>query len=189
MTLAEVLERPVLARSTPEATVRPSFEALYREHFPFVWRTALRLGIHVSSADDVVQEIFLVVHKKLPSFEGRSSMKTWLFAVIRRVCADHRRSRRRKPCSPLPPDGIDGVRDPSGSSRIKHFEAVDLVDRLLLALDEEKREVFILAELEQMTLAEIADALGANPNTVASRLRAARRRFDEALDRHDQEVP
>jgi RNA polymerase sigma-70 factor, ECF subfamily len=180
------------AEESAIATAEPlpiSFEALYHEQFAFVWRSTRRLGVSPSALDDVVQEIFLVVHKKLASFEGRSSLKTWLFGIVRRVVADHRRSKRRKPTSPMPADDFESVRDPNASAPHRSFEVVDLVDCLLESLDEDKREVFILAELEQMTLAEIAVATNTNPNTVASRLRAARRYFEEAFERHEQEVP
>src|SRR4051794_16597314 len=73
-----------------------TFEEVYEEHFSFVWRAARRLGAPAAAVDDVVQEVFLVVHRRLPEFAGRSSLKTWLFAIVLRVVRDHRRSLRRK---------------------------------------------------------------------------------------------
>lgn len=167
---------------------RPSaeFEAVYREHFRFVWRCTRRLGIEGATVDDVVQETFLVVHRRLAEFEGRSSMKTWLYGIVRRVVSDHRRTLRRKPGLDDAGCDLDTVRDTSGrgpEASIEQGEQLRLVRRLLLELDEEKREVFVLTELEGMTMAEIAEALDVNPNTVSSRLRAARREFEEALER------
>ncbi len=172
------------------ARERPSagFEAIYREHFRFVWRCVRRLGVEGASVDDVVQESFLVVHRRLEEFEGRSSTKTWLYGIVRRVAADHRRSLRRKPAHEAGSSDtdLDGMHDPSGrgpESSVEQSEQLRLVRRLLAELDEEKREVFILTELEGMTMAEIAEALDVNPNTISSRLRAARREFEEALER------
>jgi RNA polymerase sigma-70 factor (ECF subfamily) len=163
---------------------RSEFEAVYREHFRFVWRSVRRLGVLGSSVDDVVQEVFLVVHRRMDDFEGRSSTKTWLYGIMRRVIADHRRTQRRKPAwSEGAPGQLDRVHDtrlpPDASA--EQAEQVRLLYRLLDALDDDKREVFILAELEGMTMAEIAEALEVNPNTVSSRLRAARERFQAAL--------
>jgi RNA polymerase sigma-70 factor (ECF subfamily) len=165
----------------------PTFEAIYREHFRFVWRSVRRFGIRGAAVDDVVQEIFLVVHRRLESFEARSSTKTWLYGILRRVVADHRRSLRRKPTWLEGNESeIDDVSDslakgPEASAA--EAEQVRLLYRVLDALDEDKREVFILAELEGMTLLEIGEALEINPNTASSRLRAARQRFEEALAR------
>jgi RNA polymerase sigma-70 factor (ECF subfamily) len=161
---------------------------MYREHFRFVWRTVRRLGLRDSAVDDVVQEVFLVVHRRLGDFEGRSSPKTWLYGIVRRVVSNHRRTLRRK--SVLPSDGVPaadvealecGALGPEASA--EQAERVRLLHRLLAELDDDKREVFILAELEGLTMAEIAEALAVNANTIASRLRAARRAFEAALDR------
>jgi RNA polymerase sigma-70 factor, ECF subfamily len=173
----------------PERAASPEFEAVYREHFRFVWRSARRLGVDPGLLDDVAQETFLVVHRRLGDFEGRSTTKTWLYAIVRRVVADHRRSQRRKPAfSDAGTTEVDRLGDgahamPDASA--EHAEKVRLFYRLLDTLDDDKREVFVLADLEGMTMAEISEAIGVNANTVASRLRAARSRFEEALAEHE----
>src|SRR5258708_39968771 len=73
-----------------------SFERLYETHFSFVWRSARRLGTPLSNLDDVVQEIFVVVHRRLGAFEGRSSIKTWLFGILADVVRAHRPALRLK---------------------------------------------------------------------------------------------
>lgn len=161
------------------------FETIYREHFRFVWRTVRRLGIEGALVDDVVQEVFVVVHRRLGDFEGRSAAKTWLYGIVRRVVADHRRTLRRKPLGTAPEaEALDAASSPEEGpeASAQQAERVRLLHQLLMQLDEAKREVFILAELEGLTLAEIAEALGVNANTVASRLRAARREFEAALE-------
>jgi len=158
-------------------------EDIYDEHFDFVWRSARRMGVAESAADDVVQEVFLVAHRRLKDFEGRSSVKTWLFGILMRVVSDHRRRLRRKGgLAPLP-DGLAAERScPEGEADKR--AKVRLLHALLEELDEDKRAVFVLAELEQMTAPEIAEALDVKLNTVYSRLRAARKKFESALRRH-----
>lgn len=178
-------DRPADATAVDGAV--PSFDAVYDEHASFVWRTARRLGVSESSLDDVFQEIFLVVHRRLPEFEGRSSIRTWLFAITLHVVRRHRRTMQRKPRN-LTPDGeMDAV--PESDRQGPHEtaakrEAVRVLHELLDQLDDEKREVFVLAELEQVPASEIGAALGINVNTVHSRLRAARQAFEQALARH-----
>lgn len=169
-----------------EAADVPSFEELYRAEFAFVWRSLVRLGVDRNAMDDLVQEVFLVVHRKLDAFERRSSLRTWLYAILRRVAADHRRTRRRKPSSATSPDDFDQMRARDTGAAEAQMEAANLVDVLLEELDDDKREVLVLAELEDMTMAEISAATGVNPNTVSARLRAARKAFSEALARHEQ---
>jgi RNA polymerase sigma-70 factor (ECF subfamily) len=183
---AELGPRATAGAAAPVRTWA-DFETIYREHFRFVWRTVRRLGIEGALIDDVVQEVFVVVHRRLADFEGRSTAKTWLYGIVRRVVADHRRTLRRKPLgNGTDAEGVDAATLPEEGpeASAEQAERVRLLHRLLGQLDEAKREAFILAELEGLTLAEIAEALGVNANTVASRLRAARREFEAALEEH-----
>lgn len=167
-----------------------TFEGVYEAHFPFVWRSVRRLlGTTHASIDDVVQEIFVVVHRRLGEFEGRSSVKTWLFGIALRVVRDHRKTQRRKnpPLGPDHTNDAESVRDDDAHApdeTAAKAQAVRTLHALLEELDDEKREVFILAELEQMSAPEIADALAINLNTVYSRLRAARQDFEDGIARH-----
>ena len=172
-------------------TDQPCFEDVYAEHFAFAWRSVRRLGVDSSAVEDVVQEIFLVVHRRLVDFEARASMKTWLFGIVLRVVRDHRRSLRRKPAqlggkATMDPD-VERVRDTrerGPHEQAVERQAVEALHAILDELDDERREVFVLSELEGMTVPEIAEAVEANVNTVYSRLRAARREFDQAVGRH-----
>jgi RNA polymerase sigma-70 factor (ECF subfamily) len=196
MTSIDAAERTHSPREREEGDVAAplrsplSFEDVYREHFRFVWRVARRLGVEPAFLEDVAQETFVVVHRRLVDFAGRSAVKSWLYGIVRRVVADHRRTLRRRPTAAtaahvkgleVAQDTRDtGATDPEGC--VEQAEQVRLLRRLLDVLDDEKREVFVLAELEEMTVAQIAEALGANANTISSRLRAARREFEEALE-------
>jgi RNA polymerase sigma-70 factor (ECF subfamily) len=169
--------------------VQWTFAAVYKANFAFVWRTVRRLGVAESAVDDVVQEVFLVVHRQLPGFRGDSSIRSWLFVIASRIARDARRTLRRKPANlggrGRLADTIDLVADaePNPQDRVAAGEAVRTLHAVLDAMSEERREVFILAELEQMTVADIAAAVKENANTVYSRLRAARADFERAVAR------
>jgi RNA polymerase sigma-70 factor (ECF subfamily) len=158
--------------------------SVYEQHFEFVWRVVRRLGVAERYVDDAVQDVFIVVHRRLGEFEGRSSLKTWLFGIARRVARDHRRRARRKDRAGELPSG--GLADPTAQTPLEAAAAAQQVRTLheiLAELGEAQREVFVLAELEQMTAPEIADALAVKLNTVYSRLRAARAVFNKAVAR------
>jgi RNA polymerase sigma-70 factor (ECF subfamily) len=158
------------------------FTEVYDRHFAFVWRSLRRLGVPERALDDAAQDVFIVVHRKLASFEGRSTLRSWLFGIARRVAHDHRRRIGRKErTEELPETVADRGATPAGDA--ERAEAVRTLHEILGELDDDKREVFVLAELEQMTAPEIADAIGANLNTIYSRLRAARQGFEAAVAR------
>jgi RNA polymerase sigma-70 factor (ECF subfamily) len=174
----------------PEVCQELTFDSVYDAYSAFVWRSVCRLGIAPGSAEDVVQEIFLVVHRRLAQFEERTSMAAWLFAIVIRAVRDHRRTQRRKSPSQLPgagdvdPDSLVDSRARNPLQAAEHHETVRTLYAVLDELNGERREVFVLAELEQLTAPEIAHALGVNLNTVYWRLRTARREFEKALARH-----
>lgn len=175
----------LVAKGSAEVLV-PSFDDVYRDHFAFVWRSAKRLGVREASLDDVVQEVFVIVHRRLAEFEGRSSLKTWLFGITLRVARDHRRSAARKNreagSEQVDPDTLRAT-TPGPSEDIERSEAVRLLHTLLDEMDDERREIFVMAELEQMTMPDIASTLGLNVNTAYARLRAARQAFEEGVAR------
>jgi RNA polymerase sigma-70 factor, ECF subfamily len=177
-------ERP--AAATPEL----DFEAVYEAHFAFAWRTLRRLGVMEVALDDAVQDVFVVVHRRLATFEGRASLRSWLFGIVVRVARDHRRSARRKASHGLLPAGTaadtDAVPDaaPNPLEVAVRAEAVHLLHEILDGLEEDKREVLVMADLEQMPVPEVAEVLGANVNTVYSRLRTARAEVEQAIARH-----
>jgi RNA polymerase sigma-70 factor, ECF subfamily len=167
-----------------------TFQEVYDGNVDYVWKTVCRLGVHGPAVEDAVQEVFVVVHRKLASFEGRSSMHTWLFQIARRVAHDHRRTVRRKEHPPGPNEPVldagtiaaDESASPDASAR--RSEAARVLYELLDKLDADKREVFVLAELEQLAAPKIAQVLRINVNTVYSRLRLAREAFNLALARY-----
>lgn len=160
--------------------VRERAEALYREHFAFVWRNARRLGCSDEWVDDAVHEVFLVATRRLAEFEARSSARTWLFAITFRVVGRMRRDRGRRLArverylAEQPALVADAARE---------TEAAHYLRQLLLKLNEAQRVVLILAELEGFTSSEIAHTLSVPAGTVDSRLRAARKQLARELER------
>jgi len=179
-----------LTSATSSSTVSrprpaPSFDDVYEQTFDFAWRSARRLGVPVSAVDDVVQDAFVVVHRRLPEFEGRSSIKTWVFGILLRVVSDHRRTLRRKGgLAELPHEDVLESSAVGPIETLEKRQAAGVLHALLEELDDDKRAVFVLAELEELAAPEIAEMLGIPANTVYSRLRAAREAFERALARH-----
>jgi RNA polymerase sigma-70 factor (ECF subfamily) len=173
-----------IGAAIPAIATDDAFDRVYRDHVRFVWRCVRRLGVDDSSVEDVVQDAFVVVHRRLGEFEGRSTTRTWLYGIVRRVVADHRRTRRRKPLHLVehPQEETEVAATGDAHSDAERSEQVALMRRVLARLSDEKREVLVLADFEEMTMSEIAEATDTNPNTVSSRLRAARREFEAALD-------
>lgn len=163
------------------ATPTLDFEAVYAEHFGFVWRAVRGLGVSTASIDDVTQEVFLVVHRRLSTLEDPAALKSWLFGIARRVTKDHRRALgRRGEAVELDPERAAG---PAGDPERAHAEqeAIQAVAAYASGLDEERRALFFLALVEGMPILEAADMLGVNPNTTYSRVRAMRRELAALL--------
>ncbi|MDB4976197.1 MAG: polymerase sigma factor RpoE [Myxococcaceae bacterium] len=170
------------AASREREPVQPSFAQVYEQHFEFVWRSARRLGVPEASLDDVVQDVFVTVYRRLEAFEGRAQLRTWLFGILRFTVRDLRRSARRKPTEELSPDLPDTALS-SPQDSLAHAQGTRLLHAVLLELNDDAREVFVLSELEQLSAPEVAAALALNVNTVYSRLRSARKDFEAALKR------
>ncbi|HYO93134.1 MAG TPA: sigma-70 family RNA polymerase sigma factor [Polyangiaceae bacterium] len=158
------------------------FRELYEEHFAFVWRSLRRLGVPESSLKDGVQDVFLVVHRRLAEFEGRAKISTWLFRICIRVARDQRR-RAHLRREVLDDSGVLSYADPQADTAGASERNDDLVlfEQALQRLPLEQRTVFILFELEAMTGEEIAEALAIPLGTVYSRLRLARVTFRRAV--------
>jgi RNA polymerase sigma-70 factor (ECF subfamily) len=163
----------------------PTFEEVYDDYFAFVWRSALARGVPRAAIDDVVQEVFMVVLRKLGEFEGRSSLRTWLSIIVRRVARDHVQKRSNAPIGEqLDEEAVSSLVGPDEAWERK-AAAKMLVD-VLNGMSDIQREVFIMHEVEQMTGREIAETLDVNENTIHTRLRAARQIFESAVKRRAQ---
>jgi RNA polymerase sigma-70 factor (ECF subfamily) len=176
----------VTATTTADAGARPSertagltLAEVYRAHAGFVWRVVRRLGVAEEALEDVVHDVFLVVHRRLGDYDGRAALTTWLFGVARGVASNHRRgqarSLRKLSVAPTPTPG------PDPEARTEQAQAAAFVRGFLQGLDEDRRLLFELADLEGMKVPEIAEALGMNLNTAYARLRAVREQLSRSL--------
>lgn len=153
---------------------------LYEAHVDFVWRLLARLGVPESSAEDAVQEVFLVLHRRRGDFREHSSVRTWIGGVVVRVARDWRRGLARQQRNLARIEApTNQPHDPH--ERVSDVQSLALALELLESLDADQRVVFVLAELEELSTLEIAEITGAKPNTVSSRLRLARQHFNELI--------
>jgi len=156
-----------------------SLASLFDSHAVFVWRVLARLSIAAADLPDVSQEVFLCAHRLLPTFEQRCSVTTWLYGICVRVASTHRRRlmRRREQLTDAPPD--------SGSSGQLSADAAvhrERLEQVLYQLPDDQAHVFILYELEELSMSEVAAALGCPLQTAYSRLYASRKAVLAAFD-------
>lgn len=171
------------ARVAPEAL---DFDQVYEAEFDFVWRSLRLLGVPPNAVEDATQDVFSVVSRRLGGFEGRSSLRTWLFAILQRVAANQRRTTRRKerPLAPLE-EGVASLA-PTQHSQLEAAESIDLVQRFSDTLDTDRRAVFVLALLEELPAPEVSEVLGIPVNTVYSRVRHLREGLRRMLEEEEE---
>lgn len=148
---------------------RPSLEQLFAAHAVFVWRCLCQLGVPEADLEDQLQEVFLVAYRRYATWDGERG-RAWLYAIARRCAASFlRRSHRRHelPVDEVPESGTEI--DPS--SRLD----IERLDKALATLDDDKRAVFVLFEIEEMPMRDVAHAVGCPVQTAYARLYAARR--------------
>lgn len=174
------------AQPSAAAARAPAFSTVYQEYFDFVWSVVRRLGASPESVDDLVQEIFIVIYAKLDSLERPEALRSWIYGIARRTVSTHRRARRTTAGFGVATPGAEVVSlEPTPLEQTEKQAGLELLGRLLAELDEPKREVFALVELEELSVPEVAEVLNIPLNTAYSRLRAARQSFEAALARHE----
>lgn len=163
-----------------------SVTQVHERHGEFVWRTLHRMGVRRPHVEDVYQEVFLVVHRRLSSFNGQCAITTWLYEICFRVAAGYRRKahfRREE----LVPDWskLDSLSSPvpSPERQLVASRQARQLERILDSIPLEYRVVFVMFEIEGMSSEQIAESIGAPLGTVYSRLYRARKRFARALAR------
>lgn len=174
---------PATAEAPTAPTADPGTDwvvAAYRAHARDLFALLGRLGVPAANIEDVVQEVFLVLHRRRDEFRHESSLRTWLHGIAVNV-ARRERERRTRAEPPTQPWLPDPPRSPE--SIASRNQALARLDRLLGALSDEQREVFVLAEIADLSAPEISTSLGVNLNTVYSRLRLARAAMQRALQR------
>ena len=157
----------------------PSFDAVYAETASFVWTNARRLGVPPSQLDDVLQDVFVVVHRRLADYEPRASIKTWVCAILINVVRDRRRAFSRKGRHELAESAEPADDRASPEEQASSAQALRLVQQVLERMPQDRVELIVLAMLERMSLRELAEVTGVNENTLRSRLSKARCQFDD----------
>jgi RNA polymerase sigma-70 factor (ECF subfamily) len=172
-----------LAGDEPVDAPIPAFSEVYSENVAFVWRSLRRLGISERDLDDVCQEVFVIVHRKLATFHATAMMRTWLFGIARRVAADHRKRAHVRRETLAVPSTLDTSAAVIDTEPAEMRRARAILDEILDELDDKKRAVFVLFELEGMPMSEIAKAVECPLQTAYSRLAAARKQVESAVRR------
>jgi RNA polymerase sigma-70 factor (ECF subfamily) len=164
----------------------PTLRQVFDEHAAYVWRALRHLGVPDSELDDYCQEVFLVVHRQLAAFEGRSKLRTWLYGICLRVASDRRRRARVR----YERAEADPARDLAESSALAPDERVQARNTLLALLDkldDDKRTVLVLFEIEGLSMSEVAEVVGCPLQTAYSRLHAARARLTSLAAERERE--
>ena len=158
-----------------------TFKDIYDEHFRFVWRSLRRFNVPEADLQDATQEVFVVVHRRLPQFEGRAKITTWLFRICLRVAKDRRRRAHVRRELPGADPAERGATVPDAAHALERRDDLELFDAAMSALDLDQAAIFTLFELEEMSGPQIADTLQIPLGTVYSRLRLARDAFRKAV--------
>ncbi|MEO7113773.1 MAG: sigma-70 family RNA polymerase sigma factor [Polyangiaceae bacterium] len=163
-----------------QLSAKTSVAELFKELAPFVWRALKRLGVADRDVDDQVQEVFVVIHRKLAEFEGRSSIRTWVYGICVRTASDYR-NRARVKREMLPDEMPEQLSTNDAHEALAKHQARALLDRVLDDLDEDKRAVFVLYEIEELSMNDVAEAVSCPVQTAYSRLHAARKQVQDGI--------
>jgi RNA polymerase sigma-70 factor, ECF subfamily len=166
--------------------VAPDFDAVYRAHVDRVARWAARLGGPAMDVDDVVQDVFIVVHRQLPGFRGDASVATWLYRITANVVRDRRRRERwRRFVGALLPELAARLPAPGATpmETLEQRETLARVYRVLDGMNERYRTLIVLFEIEKLSGGEVAELTGIRPGTLWVALHRARAQFEKRLAR------
>jgi RNA polymerase sigma-70 factor (ECF subfamily) len=184
------LEAPALASVRAQASAvgagasaGPSFTDVFAAHAAYVLGLLSRLGVAAPDVEDVAQEVFIVIHEKLPGFEQRSSLKTWVCGICLRKASDYRRRAHRRHERLVAEHDDRAAASDHPEGKLLRDENAARLQRALATLPEPLMQVFVLYEIEELPMLEVARAIGCPRFTGYTRLRAARRALREQLAR------
>lgn len=169
---------PVTARLAGEEAARA--RALVVEHFDFIWRILRRLGVHDAEVDDAAQQVFMVATRRIAEIRPGGE-RPFLYGTALRAAATLRRGAQRRQRWIENEPGDAASPDPTPDEELERRQALGFLDRVLAGLTDELREVFVLCEIEELSAPDVAVIVGIPVGTVASRLRRARRVFQERI--------
>jgi RNA polymerase sigma-70 factor (ECF subfamily) len=169
------LARPDFGAS---AQCQPDFRARFEQEASFVRQVLRRLGVPRADRDDLLQEVFFVVCRKLPGYDGRAPFRSWLYGICMRTVSSYRRSARMRHQESQGYWALDDcvshiACDPEHHAEVRRIWTE--LDGLLVRLAEDTREVFVLFALKGIPMTEVAEAVGCPLQTAYSRLHAARK--------------
>lgn len=162
-------------RPSAETDLRPVLDAFFRAHVDYVWRSLCHLGVREADLPDQTHEVFLIAYRRYAGWDGEHA-RGWLFAIARRCASAYRRKAHRRhelTVEHLPEEGVEvdlGAR----------LDA-ERLDHALARLDDDKRAVFVLFEIEEMSMRDVAKTVGCQLPTAYARLYAARRELASLL--------
>ncbi|MEM9073964.1 MAG: sigma-70 family RNA polymerase sigma factor [Myxococcota bacterium] len=174
----------VLSQPTPAS--RPAKPALdvvsvHKAHAGFVWATLHRMGVREADLPDMMQEVFVVVHRRRDSFDGSSRVTSWLYGICRKVAAAYRRRPHVRNEELVDEAPSTPQSAPSSQAELEAREAQATLQRVLDAMEVDRRATFVMYEIDRMSGEDIAEQLGIPVGTVYSRVHAARKAFATAL--------
>jgi RNA polymerase sigma-70 factor (ECF subfamily) len=172
--------------SPPDPDERPSFGTIYRRHSKKVRASVRWFGVPARDVEDVTQNVFLAVYNALPRFDWSRRMKPWLNTIAYRTARDYLNARKNR-SERLSDSEEFNPSDPASEDRegrvVGRRDARNELNAILQSLDENDRELLLLSDLDELPVREIAEAQGLPEGTVATRVRRARQRFEEAFQR------
>lgn len=169
-------------RVSAESTFTQRFSAIVREHSGYVYRVLRCLGVREADVEDLCQDTFLVVYRKLPEYEPRGALRTWIYAIALRVVSDYRKRAHRRHEALM--ERLPELRVPAEQElTLERRQEWELLSKLMSTLSEEHRQVFVLYEIEALPMREIAEIVGAPLQTAYSRLQVARKQVESRLAR------
>lgn len=184
MTDALSVTQPLSIEMTSDSTSTPTFDDVYGAYLPYVWTLLRRFGVSDVHREDLVHDVFVVVHARLASFDVARPMKPWLFGICFNVASDH--TRRASVRSEVANEAVLATaraHGPSVEDELIRKERARRVEQAIAAIELERRAVFLLHEIDETPIPAVAEALGIPLNTAYSRLRLAREEFKAAYVR------
>lgn len=175
-----------LSAAQADDSLQPShtekFSDIVKHHSGYVFRVLRFLGVREADVEDLCQETFIIVHRKLPSYEPRAELRTWIYAIALRIVSDyHKRAYRKREALV---ERMPELRIPAQQEHtLEQRQECELLEKLISTLSDEQRQVFVLYEIEALTMREIAQIVGRPLQTIYSRLQVARKQVENELAR------
>jgi RNA polymerase sigma-70 factor (ECF subfamily) len=170
------------ARADDDSERHTRLRAIFERDFDYVWNSLRRLGVHARDREDLAQDVFVHVYRRLEDYDTSRPSRPWLFAFVCRCASDWRRLawQRVEPIGDYPEPATSA---PGAEEALARKQERALVERAIQQIAIDRRGVFILHELEECPMKEVAELLGIPLFTAYSKLRVAREEFAAAVRR------